>query len=71
MPTLEKPRTALQKLTRGIKLLCYNDSYDFHKGFCYRIYNIVDGDIIVMDRDHIQVIFSSESELYKVFKIKE
>ena len=69
MLTLEKVKQPTKAITRGTKLFCYEDNYGFRKGFYYHIYNIKDGDIIVLDRDGIQVIFDNLVELKKVFMI--
>lgn len=69
MLTLEKVKQPAQTITRGTKLFCYEDSYSFRKGSTYHISGIVNGDIIVVDRDRIQNIFSSVAELKTVFMI--
>jgi hypothetical protein len=69
--TLEKVKQPTKAITRGTKLFCYIDSYGFRKGFKYHVYNIINGDIIVKDRDNIEVIFNSVAELKGIFMIME
>jgi len=69
MVTLEKPRISNKKLTRGTKLYCYTDSYDFHEGCKYYIFDMINSDIVVKDSYGIQVIFDSIEDFKVVFEI--
>lgn len=65
LDTLNKRKQPIQK---GTKLYCYNTSYGFRSGYKYTVFNTKD-DIIVKDRDGIEVIFSNAEELNTIFKI--
>lgn len=69
MLTLEKVKQPTQAITRGTKLFCYESSYSFKQGGTYQVYKVDNGDIIVLDRDRIQNIFSNVAELKSVFMI--
>lgn len=66
MLTLAQP-----KIAKGTKLKCEVSSYQFRKGFGYRIYDITDEYISVKDKDGIEVLFYNIEDLLKVFTIFE
>jgi len=64
MLTLEQPLIA-----KGTVLKSKESSYQFRKGYPYKIYNITNEYVSVKDRDGIEVLFDTIHDLLKVFDI--
>lgn len=65
----KQKHTETRVIKAGTKLLCYKNSYGYTYNKYYRISEIKDGYITVIDDDKIAVMFTSLHDLKEVFRI--